>query len=97
MKVTLKYSDTVFVNFYLPEDLPPIGVSFPFLEKVDNITVSTAQESGNARFLLNLQAFELLGVLTSRLVDIYDKNQLIFTGILTEMTLTNVITCQVEA
>jgi hypothetical protein len=91
------YLGELLVKLYKPGELAPDGIAYPYLDDVSAIVSSTTQESGNAEVKLYLTAWATFGNITGKKMEIYRNSELVFAGIIQDLTIRNNVTCQLEA
>lgn len=70
---------------------------YPFLEEVGAITESTTAESGSCTITLGLGAYVNLGLPLGAIARIKEGTEILFEGVVADVTIETSITLQVEA
>lgn len=71
---------------------------YPWLLAIDPVRQPSGSETASASFILSLSAMSLVGLLVRRPVQVLDNDgTILFSGILSKLVYTNVITCSAEA
>lgn len=71
---------------------------YPYLLAIDPVRQATGDETASASFILSLQAQELLNLTVRNHVEVLDnEGNTLFSGVMSKLVYTTVITCSAEA
>lgn len=73
------------------------GAVYSMLEDIPAISESTDAESGSTSIVLTLSAYEILGFPLGRGLKVLRESELLFEGVITDITVSTSLILQVEA